>query len=153
MTATITELVAAAEHSPLDIARSLAGTTFTLLTAAASNGNRHVGKANTLGGHGCVGAGAHRVRLQILQDTPRVLRDLTATLRVRVPPLGGGDPGIRRAIIAVGHLAERAQENGHTEAAEKATRYLARARDAAQAATGEARLRPYVWRAHDNQEN
>lgn len=135
-------------ETPSQVAHALAGTTFTLLTSAASSGTRYVGKANVVGGYGVVGANAHHVRMQILEATPRLLRELVAALGVRLPPLGGGDRGIRRAIMALGQLAERADAAGHTELADKTSRFLARARAAAMSATGEAHLNPYRWRAH-----
>ncbi|WP_251153716.1 hypothetical protein [Cellulosimicrobium sp. Marseille-Q4280] len=134
--------------TPSQIAHALAGTTFTLLTSAASSGSRYVGKANVVGGYGVVGANAHHVRLQILEATPRLLREVVDALDVRLPPLGGGDRGMRRAIIALGQLTERAEAAGHTELADKVTRFLTRARSAAMSATGEAHLTPYRWRAH-----
>lgn len=134
--------------TPSQIAHALAGTTFTLLTSAASEGSRYVGRTNFVGGNNVVGANAHHVRLQILEATPKLLREIVDALGVRLPPLGGGDRGIRRAIIALGQLTERAETAGHTELAAKATRFLTRARTAAMAATGEAHLTPYRWRAH-----
>lgn len=135
-------------QTPSQVARALAGTTFTLLTSAASSGTRYVGKANVVGGYGVVGANAHHVRMQILEATPKLLREIVDALGVRLPPLGGGDRGIRRAVIALGQLTERAEAAGHTELAAKATRFLTRARTAAMATTGEAHLTPYRWRAH-----
>jgi hypothetical protein len=144
----VDERVSVGPETPSQVARALAGTTFTLLTSAASSGTRYVGKANVVGGYGVVGANAHHVRVQILEATPRLLRELIAALGVRLPPLGGGDLGMRRAIIALGQLAERAEGAGHTELADKTSRFLTRARAAAMSATGEAHLNPYRWRAH-----
>ncbi|GEL48583.1 hypothetical protein CHO01_36990 [Cellulomonas hominis] len=118
------------------LAHALAGTTFTLLTAACSP-------------VAPPGSDARRIRQAIIRQTPRVLADLTAGLDVRLPPLGGGEAGMRRAIRAVGLLTERAHEAGLADLAGRAGRFLARAHADAQEVTGEKYLRPYVFAASE----